>query len=63
VPGIVILILAGLWFLTLALVTANAYAPMGDILILILPVLLVFGLYWMRWWFIHTVPTGLGTPP
>ena len=63
VPGIVILILGGLWFLTLALVTANAYAALANILILFLPVLLVFGLYWMRWWFIHTVPSGLETPP
>jgi hypothetical protein len=63
VPGIVILILAGLWSLTLALVTANAYASLTNILILVLPILLVLGLYWMRWWFIHTVPTGLETPP
>jgi hypothetical protein len=63
VPGIVLLILGGLWSLTLALVKANAYATLANILILFLPVLLVIGLYWMRWWFIHTVPTGLETPP
>jgi len=62
VPGIVLLILGGLWFLTLALVKANAYATLANILILFLPVLLVIGLYWMRWWFIHTVPSGLETP-
>jgi hypothetical protein len=63
VPGIVILMLGGLWFLTLALVAADAYAALADILILVLPVLLVIGLYWMRWWFIHTVPNGLESPP
>ncbi len=63
VPGIVILLLVGLWLLALALIRANAYAALGNILILFLPALLVFGLYWMRWWFIHPVPTGLGTPP
>jgi hypothetical protein len=63
VPGIVILILGGLWSLTLVLVKENAYATLASILILFLPVLLVIGLYWMRWWFIHTIPTGLETPP
>jgi len=63
VPGIVLLILGGLWSLSLALIKANAYATLANILILFLPVLLVIGLYWMRWWFIHTVPTGLETPP
>ena len=62
VPGIVLLILGGLWSLTFALVTANAYVTLFNILILVLPVLLVVGLYWMRWWFIHTIPTGLETP-
>jgi hypothetical protein len=62
-PGIVIVILAGLWALTLGLVSANAYASLVNILILLLPILLIIGLYWMRWWFIHTVPTGLETPP
>jgi hypothetical protein len=63
VPGLVMLILAGLWILTFAFVTANAYVPLANFLILSLPVLLVFGLYWMRWWFIHPVPSGLETPP
>ena len=63
VPGIVILIMGGLWFLTLTLVKANSYMALANILILCLPVLLVLGLYWMRWWFIHTVPSGLGAPP
>jgi hypothetical protein len=61
--GVALLILAGLWILTLALLAANAYTALAGILILALPVLLITGLYWMRWWFIHTVPTGLETPP
>ena len=63
VPGIVLLILGGLWMLTLALVTANAYVAPGQPSDPVPAVLLVFGLYWMRWWFFHTVPTGLETPP
>ena len=63
VPGIVIIIVAGLWALTIGLVAASAYTAMLDTLILCLPVLIMAGLYWMRWWFIHPVPSGLGTPP
>jgi len=63
VPLITIFLPAGLWLLTLALVAANAYAALNNILILGLPVLLVTGLYWMRWWFMHPMPSGLETPP
>ena len=63
VPVIVISMLGGLWLLTLAMVEANAYARLTNILILGLPVMLVTGLYWMRWWFMHTMPSGLETPP
>jgi hypothetical protein len=60
VAGIVlIVILAGSWLLTLKLSAANAYAALADSLFLLLPVLLIFGLYWMRWWFIHPRRTGL----
>jgi hypothetical protein len=59
---IAILILVSLWLMTLVLVAANAYTALADILILLLPILLVLGLYWMRWWFIHPVPTGLEAP-
>ncbi len=63
VAGIAIIILVCLWLATLGLSAANAYAPLAAMLILLLPVLLVIGLYWMRWWYIHPVPTGLETPP
>jgi hypothetical protein len=64
VSGISLLvILVGLWLLTFALVRANAYATLVNVLILLTPVLLIVGLNWMHWWFIHTVPTGLETPP
>jgi hypothetical protein len=62
VPGMVILLLAGLWYLAFALTSANAYVTLINIFILFLPVMLVLGLYWMRWWYIRTVPTGLETP-
>jgi hypothetical protein len=63
VPGIVIFLLVGLWYLTITLVSANAYTTLLNTLILFLPVILFIGLYWMRWWFIRTVPTGLETLP
>jgi hypothetical protein len=64
VAGIVLLvILVGFWLLTFALVRVNAYATLINVLILLPPVLLVVGLSWTHWWFIHTVPTGLVTPP
>jgi hypothetical protein len=56
-------ILIGLWALTFGLQNANAYLILADLLFLLLPVALVAGLYWMRWWFIHVVPTGLEPPP
>jgi hypothetical protein len=62
VPGLVILLLVGLWYLTFTLTSVNAYATLINILILFLPLMLVLGLYWMRWWYIRTIPTGLETP-
>ena len=62
VPWIMILLLIGLWYLTIALISANAYATLINILILFPPMMLMLGLYWMRWWYIRTVPTGLETP-
>jgi hypothetical protein len=64
IAGIMLVVfLAGLWLLTLSLVRGDAYAILANILILVLPVLLVIGLAWTRWWFTRTVPTGLDTPP
>ena len=62
--GIVLLvILAGTWWLTLAATQANLYATLGDVLILALPVILDIGLAWMRWWFIHPLPGRLESIP
>ncbi len=61
--GIVLVILTSFWLLSLVLIAVNAYAALTAVLTLALPVLLIVGLYWMRWWFIHTVPIGLETPP
>jgi len=64
VAGIVlVVILAGLWYLTFGLVKANAFVDLKDVLFLFFPVALVVGLAWMRWWFIHMVPTGPETTP
>jgi hypothetical protein len=62
VPLLMLLILGGTWFLALALVTANAYTVLNNILILALPVLLITGLYWMRWWYMHRISGGLEAP-
>jgi hypothetical protein len=59
---VMLVILVGFWLLTVLLVRANAFTAMTDALILLLPILLVTGLTWMRWWFVHPVPTGLVTP-
>lgn len=61
--GILLLIfLAGSWFLTLSLVRTNAYATLTDALLLLPPVLLSLGLGWMRWWYLHAMPVGLEAP-
>ncbi len=52
---------AGSWFLTLALIRANDYATLLNVLILLPPVLLALGLAWMRWWYLHAMPAGLET--
>ena len=56
-------LLLGSWALIIGLVKANAYRPLINGLMLLLPVLLVPGLYWMRWWYLHTAPTRLEPPP
>ena len=60
---LLVVFMVGLWYLTLSLANANAYATLVDILILLLPVLLAIGLAWMRWWFLHSVPVGLELRP
>jgi hypothetical protein len=59
---VLIALFLGFWLLTFMLLRVNAYGALNDTLILLLPVLLVTGLIWMRWWFIHTVPIGFATP-
>ncbi len=64
VPVILLVVfLAGPWLLTLSLLRTNSSAALTDVLFLFPPVVLVVGLNWMRWWFIHPVPTGLKTTP
>ena len=60
---LLVVFLAGFWLQTLGLVRVSAYAALADVLILLPPILLVIGLAWTRWWFIHTMPTGLEAPP
>jgi hypothetical protein len=64
VPGILLVVfLAGLWLLTFSLLRANSFPTLIDVLFLFPPVALGVGLIWMRWWYIHPVPTGLETTP
>jgi hypothetical protein len=60
---VLVVILVSFWFVTFSLVRVNAYAELEDVLFLLLPVALVVGLTWVRWWFIHAMPTGLENPP
>jgi len=49
--GLVLLaILFGFWLITASLFFAGGSAALTDVLALVFPVLLAFGLYWMRWW-------------
>ena len=51
VAGLVLIgILIGFWLITASLYLAGASAALNNALALIFPVLLVLGLYWMRWW-------------
>jgi hypothetical protein len=62
IAGIILIaIAAGSWFLTLALMKADNLATLVNVLILLPPVLLVLGLAWMRWWYLHVMPAGLET--
>lgn len=64
VPGILLVVfLAGLWLLTFSLLRANSFPTLIDVLFLFPPVALGVGLIWMRWWYIHPVPTWLETTP
>lgn len=64
VPGILLVVfLAGLWLLAFGLTRAISYTALNDVLFLFPPVALAIGLIWMRWWYIHPVPTGLETNP
>jgi hypothetical protein len=63
VAGILlVVVLAGLWLMTLSLLNANASQTLEHILILLLPFLLVVGLLWMRWRFFLKVPVGMESP-
>ena len=60
---LILVVLPGLWFLSKTFEAGNSYTVPADILMLLLPVLLVIGLYWLRWWFLHNQHVGLEPPP
>ena len=43
----------GFWLLTKGLSLNSTLAISNDVLVLLLPILLIIGLYWMRWWAIR----------
>jgi hypothetical protein len=59
---LLVAILAGLWALTFILVTEKAFVALAQTLFLFLPVLLVPGLYWMRWRFTRPALPELEIP-
>jgi hypothetical protein len=63
IPGImVVFALAGLWVWPLDQARVSFHEALLEVLLLLVPTLLVIGLIWTRWWFLHIVPTGLETP-
>ncbi|MBE3040695.1 MAG: hypothetical protein IMZ62_18010, partial [Chloroflexi bacterium] len=64
VAGLVLLaIFFGFWIITASLFLAGASAALNDVLALVLPVLLVLGLYWMRWWAVRPPRTWSDSLP
>ena len=59
---LLVFILAGAWLMTFDLTRANADPVLTNILLLLVPAILVIGLLWTRWWFLHSAPTGLEEP-
>jgi hypothetical protein len=60
---LLVIFLACPWILIFSLVRANAFTAVNNGLFLFLPVTLIIVLVWMRWWFFHTVPTGMEAVP
>ncbi len=56
-----ILLFIALWALTLILVSAHALVALSQTLFLLLPILLIPGLYWMRWRFTRPAGPELGS--
>lgn len=59
--GVILLvtIVSGIWFFANSFIGSGTGSLPKSVLMLGLPVLLVIGLYWMRWWFIHSLQVGL----
>jgi hypothetical protein len=58
-----IIIILGFWLIAAGLFLAGSYAALFDVLALVFPVLLVVGLYWMRWWAVRPPRTWSDTLP
>jgi hypothetical protein len=60
IAGLTLLITFGaLWFLTIILALGWAYLALAQVLILLPPIMLLVGLYWMRWWIARPPRPGL----
>jgi hypothetical protein len=63
-PGIALLIVfPGFWLLTAGLSWTGVSTVLNDVLMVLLPILLVIGLYWMRWWAVRPPRTWSDTLP
>jgi hypothetical protein len=58
---LLVLILAGSWPLVYYLTELDSLAPLRTFLIFALPILLLVGLYWIRWWAIRPPRTWFET--
>jgi len=56
-------ILLGIWLLTAELFLNSTVSVLNDVLLLLLPILLMVGLYWMRWWAIRPPRTWSDSLP
>jgi hypothetical protein len=62
--GIALLsVFSGLWLLAILLNAVRASPGLMDTLILLLPTLMVVGLFWMRWWISHPLHNNLESIP
>jgi hypothetical protein len=62
IPGFAVpILLLSLWLVTVELFMHNTSSFSNNVLVLLLPIVLIIGLYWMRWWAVHPPRTWSDT--